>query len=241
MAAFAAGETDVLVATSVIEVGIDVANASVMVIEDADRYGLSQLHQLRGRIGRGEHESYCILFGDAGSERASARLAAIKGERDGFRLAEVDLTLRGEGEVLGTRQSGPAPLPRRRAARRRGAARRGARGPARAARAAWLARGAGARTARRDRPRAVRRRARRADRRLMAAGRKQDGRRSRPQLRIVAGELRGRRLRSPEGRGTADGAAHPRGDLLDARARGGRGGRGPRSLLRQRRAWRSRR
>ncbi len=89
------------------------ANASVMVIEDADRYGLSQLHQLRGRIGRGEHESYCVLFGDAGSERAAARLAAIKAERDGFRLAEVDLTLRGEGEVLGTRQSG---LPRFRVA-----------------------------------------------------------------------------------------------------------------------------
>jgi len=113
MAAFAAGELDVLVATSVIEVGIDVANASVMVIEDADRYGLSQLHQLRGRIGRGEHDSFCILFGDPESERAQARLAAIKSERDGFALAEVDLSLRGEGEVLGTRQSG---LPRFRVA-----------------------------------------------------------------------------------------------------------------------------
>jgi ATP-dependent DNA helicase RecG len=113
MAAFAAGEVDVLVATSVIEVGIDVANASVMVIEDADRYGLSQLHQLRGRIGRGEHESFCILFGDPETERAQARLAAIKAERDGFALAEVDLGLRGEGEVLGTRQSG---LPRFRVA-----------------------------------------------------------------------------------------------------------------------------
>jgi ATP-dependent DNA helicase RecG len=113
MARFGAGEIDVLVATSVIEVGIDVANASVMVIEDADRYGLSQLHQLRGRIGRGEHESFCILFGDPESERAQARLAAIKAESDGFRLSEIDLTLRGEGEVLGTRQSG---LPRFRVA-----------------------------------------------------------------------------------------------------------------------------
>ncbi len=113
MARFGAGEIDVLVATSVIEVGIDVANASVMVIEDADRYGLSQLHQLRGRIGRGEHESFCILFGDPETERAQARLAAIKAERDGFRLSEIDLTLRGEGEVLGTRQSG---LPRFRVA-----------------------------------------------------------------------------------------------------------------------------
>jgi ATP-dependent DNA helicase RecG len=109
MARFASGEADVLVATSVIEVGIDVANASVMLIEDADRYGLSQLHQLRGRIGRGEHESQCILFADPEGERARARLEALVGERDGFALAETDLAMRGEGEVLGTRQSG---LPR---------------------------------------------------------------------------------------------------------------------------------
>ena len=109
MAAFAGGEADVLVATSVIEVGIDVPNATVMVIEDADRYGLSQLHQLRGRIGRGRHDSHCILFADPQGERARARLEAIGTERDGFKLAEVDLVLRGEGEVLGTRQSG---LPR---------------------------------------------------------------------------------------------------------------------------------
>ncbi|MFN8151934.1 MAG: ATP-dependent DNA helicase RecG [Solirubrobacterales bacterium] len=109
MARFVTGEADVLVATSVIEVGIDVPNATVMLIEDADRYGLSQLHQLRGRIGRGEHESHCILFAEAGSERAAERLRAIAATRDGFELAEVDLRLRGEGEVLGTRQSG---LPR---------------------------------------------------------------------------------------------------------------------------------
>ena len=109
MARFADGAADVLVATSVIEVGIDVANASVMLIEGADRYGLSQLHQLRGRIGRGEHESQCILFADPESDRARARLEALVRERDGFELAEVDLSLRGEGEVLGTRQSG---LPR---------------------------------------------------------------------------------------------------------------------------------
>ena len=109
MARFADGSADVLVATSVIEVGIDVANASVMLIEGADRYGLSQLHQLRGRIGRGEHESHCILFADPESERARTRLEALVRERDGFELAEIDLGLRGEGEVLGTRQSG---LPR---------------------------------------------------------------------------------------------------------------------------------
>ncbi len=102
MEAFAAGEADVLVATSVIEVGIDVPNATVMLIEAAERYGLSQLHQLRGRVGRGEHASLCILFGDP----SLPRLEAIARERDGFRLAEVDLELRGAGDVLGTRQHG---------------------------------------------------------------------------------------------------------------------------------------
>ena len=104
MAAFAAGAADVLVATSVIEVGIDVPNATVMLVEDADRYGISQLHQLRGRIGRGEHASLCLLFG----AKDSARLKALAEHTDGFRLAEIDLELRGEGELVGTRQSGLA-------------------------------------------------------------------------------------------------------------------------------------
>jgi ATP-dependent DNA helicase RecG len=102
MAAFAGGDADVLVATSVIEVGIDVPNATVMLIEAAERYGISQLHQLRGRIGRGGHDSLCILFGDP----SLPRLEAVARERDGFKLAEVDLRLRGAGEVLGTRQHG---------------------------------------------------------------------------------------------------------------------------------------
>ena len=104
MATFASGAADVLVATSVVEVGIDVPNATVMLVEDADRYGISQLHQLRGRIGRGAHPSLCLLFGPKGS----ARLRALASEADGFRLAEIDLALRGEGELVGTRQSGLA-------------------------------------------------------------------------------------------------------------------------------------
>jgi ATP-dependent DNA helicase RecG len=109
MAAFASGATDVLVATTVIEVGIDVANATVMVIEGAERFGVSQLHQLRGRVGRGDHASVCLLFTEEAGELARRRLRAVESERDGFKLAEVDLELRGEGEILGTRQSG---LPR---------------------------------------------------------------------------------------------------------------------------------
>jgi ATP-dependent DNA helicase RecG len=109
MRAFAAGETDVLVATTVIEVGIDVANATVMVIEGAERFGVSQLHQLRGRVGRGEHPSQCLLFAAEAGGLARRRLQAVAKERDGFKLAEIDLGLRGEGEILGTRQSG---LPR---------------------------------------------------------------------------------------------------------------------------------
>jgi ATP-dependent DNA helicase RecG len=102
MRAFAAGEADVLVATSVIEVGIDVPNASVMIVEAAERYGISQLHQLRGRIGRGPHASKCILFGDA----SLPRLRALAEHRDGFVLAQIDLEIRGHGELFGTRQHG---------------------------------------------------------------------------------------------------------------------------------------
>ena len=102
MAQFASGAADVLVATTVIEVGIDVPNATVMVIENAERFGISQLHQLRGRIGRGEHRSSCLLMGPPGA----ARLRALAEHSDGFDLAEIDLRLRKEGELIGVRQSG---------------------------------------------------------------------------------------------------------------------------------------
>jgi ATP-dependent DNA helicase RecG len=110
MASFAAGEMDVLVATTVIEVGIDVPNASVMVIEDAERFGLAQLHQLRGRVGRGTHRSFCILLSDATDPVARERLEVVRGSQDGFHIAEEDLRLRGAGNLLGTRQSGLPPL-----------------------------------------------------------------------------------------------------------------------------------
>jgi ATP-dependent DNA helicase RecG len=105
MAAFASGRAQVLVATTVIEVGIDVPNATVMLIENAERFGISQLHQLRGRVGRGEHPSRCFLAGPPGAG-GSARLRALVAHSDGFRLAEIDLELRNEGELVGTRQSG---------------------------------------------------------------------------------------------------------------------------------------
>ncbi len=107
MARFAAGETQLLVATTVIEVGVDVPEATVMVIEHAERFGLAQLHQLRGRIGRGGGHSTCLLLYKAPlGETAKARLAIMRETEDGFRIAEEDLRLRGEGDVLGTRQSG---------------------------------------------------------------------------------------------------------------------------------------
>jgi len=106
MRAYRAGEIDVLVATTVIEVGVDVPNATVMVVEDADRFGLSQLHQLRGRVGRGGAESYCFLFADPTTEDGEQRLEAMVASTDGFALAEKDLEIRGSGEVFGERQSG---------------------------------------------------------------------------------------------------------------------------------------
>ena len=109
MAAFAAGRHGVLVATTVIEVGVDVPNATLIVIEHADRFGLAQLHQLRGRVGRGGGHSGCLLLrGNALSETSRARLALMRETNDGFRIAGEDLRLRGAGELLGTRQSGEA-------------------------------------------------------------------------------------------------------------------------------------
>ncbi|MBC7226610.1 MAG: ATP-dependent DNA helicase RecG [Thermoflexales bacterium] len=106
MSAFARGELDILVATSVVEVGIDVPNATVMLVEGAERFGLAQLHQFRGRVGRGEHPSYCLLVAESASAEAEERLRAVEATTDGFVLAQKDLELRGPGEFLGTRQSG---------------------------------------------------------------------------------------------------------------------------------------
>ncbi|MBQ3667476.1 MAG: ATP-dependent DNA helicase RecG [Elusimicrobiaceae bacterium] len=106
MADFAAHQTDILVATPVIEVGIDVKNATVMVIENAERFGLASLHQLRGRVGRGEHESYCVLVPQHAGSVAQERVDIICATRDGFKIGERDMQLRGPGEILGTRQSG---------------------------------------------------------------------------------------------------------------------------------------
>ena len=106
MSAFAAGEIHILVSTTVVEVGVDVPNATVMVIEDADRFGLSQLHQLRGRVGRGKHKSYCVLITDNRSEETLARMRVMAQTGDGFRIAEEDLRLRGPGDFFGRRQHG---------------------------------------------------------------------------------------------------------------------------------------
>ncbi|MBI2172565.1 MAG: ATP-dependent DNA helicase RecG [Chloroflexi bacterium] len=106
MEAFRKGEVDVLVSTPVVEVGIDVPNATVMVVEGADRFGLAQLHQFRGRVGRGEHPSYCVLIAGALSAEGKERLSALERLDDGFQLAEVDLQMRGPGDYFGTRQSG---------------------------------------------------------------------------------------------------------------------------------------
>ncbi len=106
MAAFARGETDILVATTVIEVGVDVPNAALMIIENAERFGLSQLHQLRGRVGRGAHKSYCVLVSDSDGDDVKARLKIMTHTNDGFKISEEDLRLRGPGDFFGSRQHG---------------------------------------------------------------------------------------------------------------------------------------
>lgn len=110
MDAFRTGETQALVSTTVIEVGVDVPNATIIVVQQAERFGLSQLHQLRGRIGRGRHQGYCFLFSDATTAEVTRRLSAMEKTSDGFEIAEVDFEIRGPGDILGTRQHGALPL-----------------------------------------------------------------------------------------------------------------------------------
>jgi ATP-dependent DNA helicase RecG len=110
MTAFRAGEIQVLLSTTVIEVGVDVPNATVMLIENAERFGLAQLHQLRGRIGRGQHPSYCVLVGEPKSLESWKRLRIMEETTDGFRIAEEDFKIRGPGNIFGTEQSGLPPL-----------------------------------------------------------------------------------------------------------------------------------
>jgi len=106
MLSFNKGDIDLLVSTTVIEVGINVKNATVMIIEGAERFGLSQLHQLRGRVGRGSEKSYCILIGDIKSDKIKERLEILKNYSDGFKIAEEDMRIRGTGEIFGFKQSG---------------------------------------------------------------------------------------------------------------------------------------
>ena len=106
MEAFAAGEIKVLVSTTVIEVGVNVPNATVMMIENAERFGLAQLHQLRGRVGRGRFQSYCIMINSSGDEETGKRLDILNRSNDGFYIASEDLKLRGPGDIFGMRQSG---------------------------------------------------------------------------------------------------------------------------------------
>lgn len=106
MSSFAAGEIDVLVSTTVVEVGVDVPNAALIVVENAECFGLSQLHQLRGRVGRGKHQSYCVLMTSTHSAESRERLRVLAKTADGFRIAEEDLKLRGPGDFFGQRQHG---------------------------------------------------------------------------------------------------------------------------------------
>ena len=106
MADFAAGKLDILVSTTVIEVGVDVPNAALMIVENAERFGLSQLHQLRGRVGRGRHLSYCVLMTKSRQEEAMRRLKTLAATTDGFQIAQADLEQRGPGDFFGVRQHG---------------------------------------------------------------------------------------------------------------------------------------
>ena len=201
MQAFTAGEIDVLVATTVIEVGVDVPNATIMIVQEADRFGLAQLHQLRGRVGRGAEQSYCLLVSGPKEELtdvARERLEAMVATTDGFELAERDLEIRGEGQLLGARQSGLSDLRFTRLRQDTDLLER--------------ARGAAVRARRRGSPR----RRGRAPARRRAPGRLV----KEPVVRIIAGERRGATDRRPEGaRDAPDRRPRPRGGLQPDRPR----------------------
>ena len=240
MDGFRRGEVQVLVATTVIEVGVDVPNATVMVIEQADLFGLAQLHQLRGRVGRGAHESYCMLLADPATDEARARLDAMARISDGFELADVDLELRGEGALLGLRQSGVPDLRHARLARQRRLAAQ-ARTDARAVLAADPdMSGPGGRDHRRGHPAGVRRR-RRLARAAIDCARADRGRRA--QGHAARGASRPRRaadlrpgpriaLRHPRRRRGRERAGRVR-RLRRARLRGAVAGRRDRRVLRR--------
>src|SRR5262249_11953581 len=190
-------DTARLVATTVVEVGIDVPKATVIVIEDADRFGLAQLHQLRGRVGRGGHPGRCLLFAEPATDEGVRRLEALVQTDDGFRLAELDLEIRGEGSIMGVRQAGPTDLRHARLSRDR----------RELAEARQIARRTLRDDPRLERPEHARLRRAASASPTSRASSRPERQPAGGRMRVIAGELGGRRLVAPKGgrtRPTAD-------------------------------------